>query len=1246
MNFNAPYNRTDFADFLRKFLPDDFVPSETPISGNINAYKLGYSSSLDLEIFEIVHKHSNVARVALANQAFDLMLHKSYCNNALAVFIPKDNNEQYRFSLLKIKAEKGANRTERSYSDAKRFSFLLGKETKTKTAEMMFLANGKIDKIKERDRDKKQITPFEDLEYRFSKEVLTDKFYTEIYDWYLWALSTDNGFEVSYPKTNKEKYPEHLLRLITRLMFVWFIKQKALVPNEIFKENEIAKILNNFNSQSKSSGNYYNAILQNLFFATLNKPISEREFASKGGNLKNEHFDIKTLFRDNRNESFFKIGYNKFIELFETIPFLNGGLFECLSQDGFSREESRMAFLPNCLFFAEPHEVLLEKYEYNQKWKNKNRKISGLINIFEKYNFTVDESNDNDVEISVDPELLGNVFEKLLGVYDFGRDESKRKETGSFYTPKWVVNYMVNEVLDSYLKDGDKDLSSIKILDPACGSGAFPIGILNKLLEKREPSPEKRYEIKKELIKKCIYGVDIQSIAVQICKLRFFLSLITEQTKNNDKEKNYGIDPLPNLETKFICANTLISLEKNKDNDNKELFNFTDDNLIKMKEILWDIREDKNFNAKTWQEKKSLREQDKNMCEEIKDYLEKLCKPDNKKIKEYEDQIELLQKEKERYIGENWIKVDTSEQMSMFDKIERKTLFEKDSHKEQRDKIDKEIREYQEKIKNEKNKKLNDSLAKEIEQMTQWDPYNQNADSPWFDSEWMFGIKDGFDIVIGNPPYISTKGVSDEDKKLFEKEYGFSDDTYTHFFFKGFQLLNNRGSLTYITSKTFWTTQTKRNLRDLLLSKTIDYIFDTANPFKAAMVDTCIIYIKNTETKDNQVKFLDGNQDLFNPKQYIIEQNIYLNAQNLVIFKPTRENLKIYKLYNEKVKELYNKWWNKISTSKNIEKNKTELETYRRNLKSGDITLLGCLTEGGQGLATANNGKYIAVRKSTKWAKNIIETRPKKLEEAMKKYKIQIHEMKKFTNVSEYLNSLKESQIAELFDNLKEKYGRDIFVKGYIYRLIDDDEIADVDTLTDDEKQNGISKTKKYYVPYDKGDKDGNRWYLETPFAIAWSKENVHYLKTDTKARYQGYTYFFREGFCWTFILNENSEYQKARIKQASINDVNAMALFPIEGINLNSDFFVCLLNSYLIFSIKRNFINSTSSFQINDARQLPIIIPSKDQLSEFKILFNLAIEIKQKQFSGRIFIIEAETKLARIQEKLDQLVAELYGII
>jgi hypothetical protein len=215
-----------------------------------------------------------------------------------------------------------------------------------------------------------------------------------------------------------------------------------------------------------------------------------------------------------------------------------------------------------------------------------------------------------------------------------------------------------------------------------------------------------------------------------------------------------------------------------------------------------------------------------------------------------------------------------------------------------------------------------------------------------------------------------------------------------------------------------------------------------------------------------------------------------------VFFKTTPENIKIQELYGQKVRELYNKWWDKISTSKNIEENKKELEEYRNSLKAGDIALLGCLTEGGQGLATANNGKYIAVLKSSKWAKNIIESRPKKLDKAIKTHKIKITGLSKFANTTEYLKSLNEKEIAVLFDTLKEKYGRNIFGQGYLYKL------------KDDEKSNGISNTKKYYVPYDKGDKDGNRWYLETPFAIAWSKENVQYLKTNSGKKGEGMPVF------------------------------------------------------------------------------------------------------------------------------------------
>jgi len=140
--------------------------------------------------------------------------------------------------------------------------------------------------------------------------------------------------------------------------------------------------------------------------------------------------------------------------------------------------------------------------------------------------------------------------------------------------------------------------------------------------------------------------------------------------------------------------------------------------------------------------------------------------------------------------------------------------------------------------------------------------------------------------------------------------------------------------------------------------------------------------------------------------------------------------------------------------------------------------------------------------------------------------------------------------------------------------------------------------------------------------------------------------YFFKEGFCWTFLLNENSEYQKARLKQVSVNDVNAMALFPINDTNLNSKYFVCLLNSYLLFTIKRNFINSTASFQINDARQLPIIIPNKKQLEEFETLFNSAYSIKQAEFSNQLPIEKTEIQLNKLQEKLDNLIKKLYNLI
>src|SRR5690606_9377646 len=192
--------------------------------------------------------------------------------------------------------------------------------------------------------------------------------------------------------------------------------------------------------------------------------------------------------------------------------------------------------------------------------------------------------------------------------------------------------------------------------------------------------------------------------------------------------------------------------------------------------------------------------------------------------------------------------------------------------------------------------------------------------------------------------------------------------------------------------------------------------------------------------------------------------------------------------------------------------------------------------------------------------------------------KIKIDALEKYANINEYLNSLSEVAIAELFDNLKEKYGRDIFGQGYIYRLVEEDEIADVEQLTEEDKLNGIDKNKNFYVPYDKGDKDGNRWYLETPFAIAWSKENVGFLKADPKARYQGYMYYFREGFCYSDI---NTTFLKCRVKLKTINDVKSMSLYSLTN-KIPAYFIVCLINSTFISFYVDEFVNNTQTFQIN----------------------------------------------------------------
>jgi hypothetical protein len=394
--------------------------------------------------------------------------------------------------------------------------------------------------------------------------------------------------------------------------------------------------------------------------------------------------------------------------------------------------------------------------------------VRPLIPLLERYKFTVSENTPIEEEVALDPELLGHVFENLLAAYNPETDKTARKTTGSFYTPRVVVDFMVDEALIAYLEsklhspitkpksafeprlrqllrytDEPHEfapeevhvlmdaIDQAKILDPACGSGAFPMGALHKLVfllgkldpgnaawKERQLAKARQLDVGREaalqavedafardqgdygrklyLIENCLYGGDIQPIAVQIAKLRCFISLVVEQ-EPDDKLPNLGILPLPNLETKFIAANTLFGLHRHG-----QMALVARDIEAKQAELR-NVRHE-HFLARRYSEKKKLRKRDKKLREELAELL----------------------------------------------------------------------------------KASQSSSGPEAAMVANWDPYHADSSAAFFDPEWMFSLDSrlqrspstwrgsfsfinetsgqmelvssrpitGFDIVIGNPPYV------------------------------------------------------------------------------------------------------------------------------------------------------------------------------------------------------------------------------------------------------------------------------------------------------------------------------------------------------------------------------------------------------------------------------------------------------------------------------------------------------------
>jgi 23S rRNA G2445 N2-methylase RlmL len=699
--------------------------------------------------------------------------------------------------------------------------------------------------------------------------ILNKKFYGELSNWYFWAIQNVK-FPDDIENDEEVRNSTNLIRLITRIIFIWFIKEKGLVPENLFDESELQAILKDFNKQGK--GYYYNAILQNLFFGTLNQKTDDRKFAKDSDFLSNRNeYGVKGLYR---YANMFKIENEKDIcELFKDIPFLNGGLFDCLDKededkkvkyiDGFSRNKNKIAKVPDFLFFGDEQDFDLNQF-YDTK--SKNYKVKGLIKILNSYKFTIAENTPQEEDVALDPELLGKVFENLLASYNPETKTTARKQTGSFYTPREIVDYMVNESLTAYLRDKVGEdwesnkktisaLNDIKILDPACGSGAFPMGALHKMVEilqKLDPNNKQWRKLQEEkavtetkdafkienqqerderlkeisdvfennasdygrklyLIENCIFGVDIQPIAVQISKLRFFISLIIDQDIDKTKD-NFGVRPLPNLETKFVAANTLIGLAT-------ENTLFRTPEIVRMENDLKQVRKE-YFTASTRSKKIKLQEKDKEL---------------RKKLSE-----------------------------------ELKTLG------------------------------FGDESATRI---ANFDIYNQNIHAEWFDAAWMFGLSKEipslnhtdsngyFNIVIGNPPYVQLQknggelskryGPQKEGRQIIPSPYKTFDsmgDIYSLFYECGCQLLKSLGWLCFITSNKWMRAGYGENTRKFLSENTNPKLlidFAGVKVFESATVDTNILMFSKDKNQQQT-------QACIVKKEGIKELSVYINQSSSV----------------------------------------------------------------------------------------------------------------------------------------------------------------------------------------------------------------------------------------------------------------------------------------------------------------------------------------------------------------------------
>ena len=557
----------------------------------------------------------------------------------------------------------------------------------------------------------------------FNIEPVNKEFFKEISKKFSSAVSFLKKANNTWTE-EEQKY--FINRLLSRILFTWFLNKKGLL-NKAQQYLDIHK--------DQNSLDYYREKLEPLFFEVLNTPKDKRK----------SRIDTYT-------------------------PYLNGGLFENINQEyNPSIKERDFDFPPD--FFQE------------------------LYDFLKLYNFTTDESTSDFQQIAIDPEMLGRIFENLLAEHQAETGEQARKAKGSFYTPREIVDFISHQSLKAYLEEelksisekkreeiidkllnkSDKEwidqeknyrqdlntvkydifkaLDEVKILDPACGSGAFPLGLLQLLLKTHQRLQASLDPMKKklEIIQGNLYGVDIDPMATEISRLRIWLSLAVECEENPEKVK-----PLPNLDFKFVSANALFKLDE------------TEQDLLSSK-IRGDLRDNLTGVIPSYFQANSIKEKTL-LKDKFYQYLNEL--------KEFSD---------ERY------------------------------------------------------------LAKGLTQLKSFKPFNPNNVIQFFDPQIIFALKENFDIIIGNPPYIQLQKNQGKLANLYKNEsfkaFKSTGDIYCLFYERANQLLKDKGHCCFITSNKWMRAAYGEKLRNYFSKETSPKILIDLGPkvFDSATVDTNIL---------------------------------------------------------------------------------------------------------------------------------------------------------------------------------------------------------------------------------------------------------------------------------------------------------------------------------------------------------------------------------------------------------------------